>query len=250
MRLLAFHCGGEIVADPSTGARSTAPYFFYAVEHPAGVVLFDSGCHPRLINDPLGHLGPVAASEVELVLAAGDDAASKLRTAGISPDRVAHVVQSHLHFDHCGGLALFPDAEVHVQQAELDLIADPPAQQLTIYAPRDYEHAPRWVAHDGDADLFGDGTLVMVPTPGHTAGHQSLLVRLGGRAIILAADAAYRPSQFEERTLSSVYTDAAAMLASYERLEAMRAEESAAIVFTHDRDWATNVRVAPDAWYD
>jgi len=250
MRLLAFHGGGEVIDEPGKGPI-TYPYFFYVVEHPEGTVLFDSGGHPDLVDRPAERLGPEADAAFDIAMVEGDDAVSQLARAGIAAADVAHVVQSHLHYDHAGGLELFPDAVAHVQRAELDVLAHPPADQVLFYCPADYEHRTRWHVLDGGHDLFGDGRVVMVPTPGHTVGHQSLLVRLdSGATVILAADAAYQPEEFLERRPSSVFSDEAAMLASFEVLEALRVEHDARLVFTHDLSWPTTLRVAPERWYD
>jgi len=250
MRLMAFHGGGEVI-DDGAGEPYEAPYFFYVVEHPQGTVLFDSGGHPDLVDRPAERLGAEAAAAFDITMVAGDDAVAQLARAGLAPADVAHVVQSHLHYDHAGGLELFPHATAHVQQAELDVLAHPPAGQELFYCPADYEHRAAWHVVDGWHDLFGDGRVVMVPTPGHTAGHQSLLVQLdSGATVILAADAAYRPEEFEERRTSSVFSDEAAMLASHDLLHALRAEHDARVIFTHDLSWARTIRVAPERWYD
>ncbi len=81
-------------------------------------------------------------------------------------------MQSHLHFDHAGGLEHLTHAPVYVQQDELDFAYAPPADQADIYVRADFDVGCDWRALDGDHDLFGDGRVRIVSTPGHTAGHQ------------------------------------------------------------------------------
>jgi N-acyl homoserine lactone hydrolase len=249
MRLMAFHGGGEVVGPPG-GGGPVSPYFFYVVEHPAGNVLFDSGGHPDLIDRPAHRLGAEVAAQYEVVMEPGDDVVSQLARAGLAPSDVGHVVQSHLHYDHAGGLEVFPHATAYVAREELRVCADPPPGQEGFYCPADWTHRTDWVLLDGEHDLFGDGRIVVVPTPGHTLGHVSLMVHLDGGTVILASDAAYRPEELAERRLSSCYADADAMLASYDRLAALRDEHDARLLFTHDLGWETATRVAPERWYD
>jgi N-acyl homoserine lactone hydrolase len=251
VRLMAFHGGGEIVDDPETGGSTEAPYFFYVVEHSEGTVLFDSGGHPDLVDQPVRRLGVEAGEAFTITMVAGDDVVSQLARAGIAPADVGHVVQSHLHYDHAGGLELFPHAQAYVQRAELAAVVDHPADQRLFYCAADYAHRTDWTTLDGEYDLFGDGRVLIVPTPGHTAGHQSLIVHLdSGTTVILAADTVYNPEEFAQRRVSSVYSDAEAMLTSIDRLTTLRDQHDALILFTHDRDWATTTRVAPERWYE
>ena len=146
----------------------------YAVVHERGTVLFDTGLHESLItsSDLLGAL----ASMFTVELTPADMPEVRLAEAGIDPASVTHVVNSHLHFDHCGHNGPFADAVTLVQGPEWEA-----AQRPTKYAyagvPLDEIGGGDLHLVDGEVDLFGDGTVLLVPTPGHTVGHQSLLVR-------------------------------------------------------------------------
>lgn len=167
-------------------------------------------------------------------MAPGDDVLGQLARAGLQATDIDHVVQSHLHYDHAGGLEFFPHATAYVQREELRVYADPPPGQEGFYCAADWTHCSDWVRLDGEHDLFGDGRILLVPTPGHTLGHQSLMVHLDGGTVILASDAAYRPEEIAERRVSSCFADAEAMLASFDRLAALRDEHDARVLFTHD----------------
>ena len=256
MRLYALHCGGDHCDlavldpfDPAVGTKVYDPYFCYLVQHPDGNVLFDTGVHPDAWRDPASRLGE-AADAFELVMAPDDDIVSKLALVGLAPADVEHVVQSHLHFDHAGGLAFFPDATVYVQRAELEFAFSPPVYQRSIYVPADFEGVTGWRELAGEHDLFGDGRVVAVPTPGHTPGHQSLLVRLDGGAVLLLADATYSLEKMRERLLPAVVWSPDAMVASWELVEEIEREEQAELICTHDLQFRSRVRVAPERWYE
>jgi N-acyl homoserine lactone hydrolase len=256
MKLFAFHGGGEIadmsVFDPfhpDVGTKVEIPYFFYLVQHPEGNVLFDSGGHPSLIDNPRDRLGP-AANAFEIVMKPGDDVVSQLAAVGIEPADVEHVAHSHLHYDHAGGIGFFTDATFYVQGRELEFAHCPPAYQREIYIPADFDLPVRWKELTGEWDIFGDGRVVLFPTPGHTAGHQSMLVRLDDRVIILVADASYLPRNMEERALPAIVWSPDAMVESWERIEALRDEHDAELIFTHDLAWQSTTRLAPERWYE
>ena len=256
MRLYAFHCGTErcdwAVFDPfdaRVGQKLLNPYFVYVVSHPDGWVLIDTGLHPAVRTNPRGHLGAAADSFVIEKLDENDDVVAKLAMLGLQPTDIHHVVQTHLHFDHAGGLQSFPHATIYVQAAELPFAYWPPVYQRSIYVKADFDHPLRWKELLGEHDLFGDGRILLVPTPGHTPGHQSVVLRLDGGAIILIADAHYLVEKMRERLLPSVVWSPDAMVASWLKLEELEARYEAELISTHDPDWATRVRLAPDAWY-
>jgi glyoxylase-like metal-dependent hydrolase (beta-lactamase superfamily II) len=132
-RLYVFRSGGErtlrALFDPwdrSCGETMEIPYYFFAIDHPAGWTLVDCGISPALAADPVGRLGDQAEMS-ELLVGPDDDVAQQLTAVGIIPEQVAHVVLTHMHYDHCGGLRLLPAATVHVQAAERAFAQAPPA---------------------------------------------------------------------------------------------------------------------------
>ena len=256
VKIHAFHGGGE-VADmsvfdpfhPDIGTKVDIPYFFYVVEHPEGNVLFDTGGHPDLATDPRGYLGE-AADAFEVKMEESDAVVPQIESAGFKVEDIGHVVQSHLHYDHAGGIQFFPDADFYAQAVELEFANDPPIYQAEIYLPADFDHPVKWTELDGDHDLFGDGRVLIFATPGHTKGHQSMLVRLDDSAVILVADAAYLPRNLELNVLPGIVWSPDAMVASWDRIRELQAEHDAELIFTHDLAWPETTKVAPEEHYE
>jgi N-acyl homoserine lactone hydrolase len=253
----ALHCGGDMTdwaifdpLDQRAGEMVYNPYFVYVVKHPEGVVLFDSGAHPELGVDPVGRMG-AGAEEFVVKLDPEDRIERVLGRIGMVPGDVDLVIQSHLHFDHAGGLHAFPDTPVMVQRAELEFAEDPPEDHRDIYIADDFASVTDWRLLDGDEDVFDDGRLTVIATPGHTRGHQSLLVRLDdGRNIFLLADAAYLLEKMRERRPPGVIWEKRALLDTWDRVEALERERGAFLITTHDLDYEERIKIAPRAFYE
>lgn len=256
IQLYALHCGGDMTDmaafdpfDPDVGTKVYNPYFIYVIKHPSGTLLFDSGAHPELGTDPESRLGS-AATDFEVRLSPEDHIERRLRVLGLRPRDIDLVVQSHLHFDHAGGLAWMRHAPVLVQREELAFAMDPPVYQEGIYLRADYDLALNWQQVEGDHDVFGDGRVMTVSTPGHTRGHQSLLVYLDGQTVFLLADAAYLLAKMRSRNLPGVLWSPDAMIATWDRIEDIERTENALLMTTHELDYETGVRLAPERWYE
>jgi N-acyl homoserine lactone hydrolase len=212
----------------------------YAVVHEQGTVLFDTGLHESLMtsSESLGALARMFAPE----LTPEDLAESRLAEAGIDPASVTHVVNSHLHFDHCGRNGPFADAVTLVQAPEWEA-AQHPTKYAYVGVPLDEIGGGDLRLVEGEVDLFGDGTVVLVPTPGHTVGHQSLLVRAGPEpdadSALLVGDACYVRRMLAARLTPRFAVDVPGQLASYGILERYEAD-GARLIFSHDVDeWDT-----------
>ncbi|HEY2549590.1 MAG TPA: MBL fold metallo-hydrolase, partial [Streptosporangiaceae bacterium] len=144
----------------------------YLVRSPSGLVLFDTGIAE-------GH----AAAEREFGPIRRQSLASALAALNLRPGDITAVANCHLHIDHCGGNPLFSGIPIFVQRAELDAL---PSLDYTLPALTDFDGADLRVA-DGEADVAAG--VRIIPTPGHTPGHQSLLVDTSGGRILLAGQA-------------------------------------------------------------
>jgi N-acyl homoserine lactone hydrolase len=251
VRIYAFHCGGDrspmAIYDPfdsTPGEVVYGPYLLFLVEHPQGRVLFDTGVHPKWTESS------GAADDTFLIEVTREQLAPNLlSTVGVRPEDVEHVVASHLHFDHAGGLQYFPHARVYTNDTELRFAYRPAVFQRDFYDRDDFDHPLNWVATEGDYDIFGDGRLTIIRTPGHTPGHQSLVVELDSGTHILAADASYLSTKMRERRLPAIVWSPEAMVRSWARLEELERTRGAKLIFTHDFDYESKP-LAPDKWYE
>ena len=233
-------CGGYLeldltlmLPDRPPGSRWTVPVPAFLVVHSAGRLLFDTGVHCAAIADPVGRLGESRARRFGVRSQPGDDVVSQLALLNLRPDDVTHVANSHFHFDHCGGNEFFPRSTFLVQRRELEAARDPAVLAEKRYAPsaQDFDHPLPYRPVDGEHDVFGDGTVVLIPTHGH----QSLRVRAGkGTDLVLAADACYTRENMDRDLLPGVLWDSDEMARSLARLRALRDRQGATVIFGHD----------------
>lgn len=189
------------------------PVVAFLVEHPtAGPVLVDTGFHPAVAVDPKQGLGLTSVINKDLKMDPGQAVAAQLRERKIDPASVKTVVMTHLHNDHASGIAEFPAATFVVSGKEWEAAAK--GRQTDGYIRRQYDHAFDYRTLDFEAkeadsfatfgrslDLFGDGSIRIVFTPGHTLGHCSVILRLKGREALLTGDAAYTLRTIEDSRL-------------------------------------------------
>jgi glyoxylase-like metal-dependent hydrolase (beta-lactamase superfamily II) len=246
-QLFAF-TGGHV-----TGAREgflegelgsfRVPVPVYLIVHPQGKVLFDTGLNLAIRQEKARLLGP-ADADWEIDFPAADEIVPQLARLGIAPPDIRYVVNSHLHFDHCGGNAQFPDATLIVHAREWRAAQRPALHAAGIYNPLDFDHMKSVRQVDGELDLFGDGSVVVFPTPGHTPGHQSLRVTTGSGVVVLAADCCYLKQTLDAAHLPKNAYNKDQMRASLDLLRGFQ-NDGARIFFGHDPEFWKTVPQAP-----
>ena len=199
LRLIPLECG-RLNADSAglisgTTGRIELPIASWVVQHPKGTLVFDTGMHPELQSD-VSRIGRTA-DMFDFDYPAGEELSARLEGVDIDPAEVAVMVFSHLHFDHCGGATLLPNARVICQKAEWDAGHHPKLVEHRVYNPDDFDLGHDKLLVEGSHDVFGDGSVACVPTPGHTAGHQSLRVMLDSGPVVLTADCVYTRGQMD-----------------------------------------------------
>ncbi len=250
LRLHAFTCGwmtgalGGFLEGAQGKIRFPVPSFL--IVHPKGTAVFDTGMHVAAQTDAasrLGRLAPLFTVE----FAPGEEIAARLAAQDVAAERIDFLVNSHLHFDHAGGNAQVPNARLVVQRTEWAAGRDADAARANAYDPRDYDLGHDVLAIDGEHDLFGDGSVTCLPTPGHTPGHQSLRVRTRRREVVLTADACYVRRTLDALHLPPFAHDRDQMRESLLRLRALE-QAGARLVFGHDPEVWASVPQAPLAF--
>jgi len=194
MKLHAFHVGGEIAPwsmidpfHPKVGQTFPVPFHAFLIEHDQGLVLFDLGAHPKLAHDPRARLG-AAADDFDVRLTPEDHIIPQLAKLGVKPDDIAIVALTHLHYDHCGGIEFFPKARFLVQQTELRFAHWPGIYQRSIYVPADEPLRAAGRLQEIEGGLVLAPGVRIVPTPGHTPGHQSVWAYQHSESLLVTGD--------------------------------------------------------------
>lgn len=225
-----------------------APAFL--VEHPSvGPVLVDTGFHPSVAVDPKQNLGRLGATLIfrGVKMEASQAVPAQLRAKGIDPASVKVVVMTHLHVDHASAMSEFPGATFVFTKREWEAATS--HGQLHGYARRQFDHAFDYRTLDFEAgggdsfatfgrsfDLLGDGSIRVAYTPGHTHGHQSVILRLHGREALLAGDAIYTLRALRDTHLPYRMEDAHLFRRSLSELQ-LYAEQTPDALIVPGHDW-------------
>lgn len=184
----------------------------FLIEHPSeGPVLIDTGMPALAASDMAAALSPTAKRLHEVRMRAEDGIAEQLRARGVDPAAIATVLMTHLHFDHSAGMPEIPNATFAASAAEFKgADGSAPARLLAGYNRAHYAGRPRrvldfagskaWEGFRHSLDVFGDGSVRALSTPGHTAGHVSYAVATGAGPVLIVGDLAY--------TRSAIFGDA------------------------------------------
>ena len=192
-------------------------------------LLWDTGVPESALNDPKGWstLPKLIVYHLDKTLT------DQLAAIGLKTIDITYVALSHTHGDHIGNVSLFPNSTVLMQRAEYAWISSPDGpndnvNQLKALARKLLGIPKHLKLLEGDTDVFGDGSVILVFTPGHTPGSQSLLVHLKNSGfIILSGDVVHLEENFEKNTVPSLNTDKGASIASMDRIRRMLATHKA-----------------------
>lgn len=229
----------------------------FLVRHPtAGEILVDTGLHPSIATRPEENLGRAGMPLFKPEMEPGQDLASQLRAKGVDPAGIRLVILTHLHVDHASAVSEFPNATFLVTAREWAAATSGLIPFLKGYRRSQFDHAFDFRTVDFDVDrvtshstfgrsldLFGDGSVRLVFTPGHSAGHQSVLLRLSDREMLIAGDAIFLLEQLEEGApLAGRTADRHEYERSLRELRLFRRENPSAVITPgHDREFYESV---------
>jgi N-acyl homoserine lactone hydrolase len=245
-RLYILNCGEGVAGDisrwsPGVNVGKSMDFVdnCYLIKHARGWFLWDTGVTDAIAAMPNGQ---APADPRATHWRRPKTLAAQLEQLGVKPADVKGMAVSHTHPDHSGNVEMFPQAMLYVQKAEYDW---PGANKAPRFAP-----AHPVTKLEGDRDLFGDGSLTIVSTPGHTPGHQSLLVRLQKTgAVLLSGDAVHFRSNWENRGVPVNNTDQEETRKSMQKMADLLAREKAQLWINHDKAQRDGLKLAP-AYYE
>ncbi|WP_338312233.1 N-acyl homoserine lactonase family protein [Bradyrhizobium sp. TM239] len=245
-KLYVLNCGEGTAGDisrwtPGLNEGKTMDFVdsCYLVKHSKGWFLWDTGIADSVASMPNGL---VPADPKAVTWRRPKTLASQLEQLGVKPDDVKVMAVSHTHPDHTGNVELFPQATLYVQKAEYDW---PGANNAPRFKP---SHPVELLT--GDKDVFGDGSVTILATPGHTPGHQSLLVKLPKTgAVVLSGDAVHFRDNWDNRRVPSMNVDKDQSAASMQKIAETLGREKAQLWINHDKAQRDSQKLAPE-FYD
>ena len=257
-KLFRLDCGRSLANDESVwtpGENAGRSIEFsstcWLIKHGSEWLLWDTGVPESALNDPRGWstLPKLIVYHLDRTLT------DQFAEIGLKPRDIGRVAISHTHGDHIGNVGLFPNSTILMQQAEYSWInsgngPNDNVNQLMALARKLLGTPKNLQLIDGDTDVFGDGSVTLVSTPGHTPGSQSLLVHLKNSGfIILSGDVVHSKENFEKNRVPSLNTNKADSIASMEKVREMIAVYKATLFINHDKKQTDKLELLP-AFYD
>jgi len=236
IRLYALDCGLIHVKDMAmfsdTGEYNGKPGVLsdpcFVIRHPKGILVWDTGLGDKLAETKGGVDIEIGHMQVDATLL------DQLKAIGLSPADVTYLSFSHTHFDHTGNANEFPDATWILNKAELAWAESKPGPFVNLDTFSDYKTAKKQMI-DGDYDVFGDGSVMILKTPGHTPGHQSLELKLKkAGVVILSGDLFHQRDNYRFRRVPPFNYERADTLASIDRVDTILKNTKGRLVVQHD----------------
>jgi glyoxylase-like metal-dependent hydrolase (beta-lactamase superfamily II) len=245
VKLYIFDCGeghAEDMSRWSPGVNVGTPLDVsgscYLIRHPKGDLIWDTGIPDSVASSPNGFGGQNGAP----IWKRSKTLASQLEALGVKPSDIQFLAVSHTHPDHIGNVELFPQATLLVQQAEYDWPSPLGTGRFKA------EHPVKKL--NGDYDVFGDGTVTIISTPGHTPGHQCLMVKLQKTgAVILSGDAVHFKDNWDNRRVPGPNFNKEQTIASMQRIATLLDETKGQLWINHDKPQTATLKHSPE-FYD
>jgi len=247
----AFLCGilktqtQYMLKDTRVGTPFDIPVTFFVIKHGKDWVAFDTGNNAMVAKDPVAYWGEPVTKAYYPVMKDYEEFHIQIKKLGIAPKDLKAVILSHGHLDHAGAIDNLKgtDVPIYLQKKEIEIIKKAVAEgKKTAYIPEDFKVMDQLNIKgvDGVLDLFGDQTVVAFPTPGHTEGHQSLLVKQSkGLPLVLAADAMYTLENLQDAIPPGLAWDVPRSVQALYAFKAMKFI-GAEVVPSHDPEYWKN----------
>jgi N-acyl homoserine lactone hydrolase len=249
-RMYVINCGENHVKDVSRwtpGVNAGKEHVFsnhcYLIRHAQGWMLWDTGNADRIAAMPSGL--SVAGGAITAYMK--KPLAESLKEIGVAPADIKHFAMSHAHGDHSGNANLFTAATLYVQRAEYAAMFGPEPQKFGfITANFEKLRANPAMILDGDHDVFGDGTVMIKAAPGHTPGHQVLVVRLPKTGpVMLSGDMVHLQYSWTYRVVPSFNFDVRRSMATIDAMKAYAQQTGAQLWINHDMEQNAKIAKAP-----
>jgi glyoxylase-like metal-dependent hydrolase (beta-lactamase superfamily II) len=249
-RMYVIECGENHAKDLSRwtpGVNVGKPHVFgdhcYLIRHAKGWMLWDSGNADRLAALPNGLTAPngIITAFMKRPLA------ESLRQIGVEPADIGHFAMSHSHGDHSGNANLFGASIFYMQMPEYAAVFGPEPQKYNFIAAN-FENLrnSRVMKLNGDYDVFGDGSVVIKSAPGHTPGHQVLVVRLPRRGLVmLSGDMVHLVYSWENRVVPSFNFDVEQSGRTIDAMKEYAARTGTQLWVNHDKEQHALIPKAP-----
>lgn len=216
------------------------------LRHKQGNVLFDTGCHPSVAENPEARWGNLAKFMVP-IMPPGEHVLGGLKAVGLGPDDIDVVVCSHLHTDHCGCNEFFKKSTIVVHALELEAAKAPDAVN-SGYFPADWDQPIPMKVIEGETDLFGDGRITLLPLHGHSRGTIGALVTLDSNGeFLLTSDALSIRANLDREIVPRNTWNAEQFLESFAEIRRIEAG-GATVICSHDSAQWETLRKGQDAY--
>jgi N-acyl homoserine lactone hydrolase len=249
-RMYVISCGENHTNDVSRwtpGVNVGKPGQFanncYLIRHAKGTMLWDSGNPDRLAALPNGLTNPAGTITAFMK----KPLAESLKEIGVAPGDIQHFAMSHSHGDHSGNASQFAASTIYMQEAEYNAVFGAEPQKYG-FLPANFEklRGSRFVKLNGDHDVFGDGSVLIKSAPGHTPGHQVLLVRLPSRGpVVLSGDMVHLQYSWNNNVAPPFNFSVPQSVATIESMKAFVKQQGAELWINHDMEQGKAIPKAP-----